>query len=76
MWTKDKKGQRVYVTYIEDCEPNKGGYYCETYTDDFCGHKIDDFCIHVGDCELTEKGIKEYIKNYYKNEVLDLNYEF
>lgn len=76
MWVKDKAGHRVYVTYIEDCEPNKGGYYCETYTDDFCGRKIDDFCIHEGDCELTEKGIREYIKNYYKDEVLDLNYTF
>ena len=76
MWVTDKQGQRVYVTFIPDVEPNKGGFYCETYTDDRCDRKIDDFCIHEGDCELTDKGIREYITNYYKDEVLNLEWDF
>ena len=76
MWVKDKKGQRVYVTYIDDCGDNVGGQYCETYTDDYCGKKIDDFCIHIGDCEMTEEGIKAYIRDYYKDMELDLGFSF
>lgn len=76
MWVKDKKGQEVYVTFVPDVEPNEGGLYCETYTDDRCDNKIDDFCIHKGDCEMTQAGIENYIRNYYKDEVLDLDYTF
>ena len=76
MVATDKLGQKVYVTYIPDCGDNEGGFYCETYSDRNFDHKIDDFCIHEGDCELTEEGIKEYIKNYYKEEELDLDYDF
>lgn len=76
MWVKDKEGKMVYVTFVPDVEPNEGGLYCETYTDEYCGHKIDDFCIHKGDCEMTKDGIESYIKNYYKDEVLDLDFIF
>lgn len=85
MWVRDKKGQRVYVTYISDVEPNKGGYYCETYTNDDFGQKIDDFCIHLDDLPSgfeqmhyneQEKAIKNYIKDYYKDTELNLNYRF
>lgn len=76
MWVTDKKGQKVYVTSTPDCGENEGGLYCETYTDDRCDRKIDDFCIHKGDCELTQEGIKEYIKDHYKDEVLDLSFNF
>ena len=76
MWVTDKKGQKVYVTYIPDCDENEGGFYCETYTDDNCDNKIDDFCIHKGDCDFTEKGIETYIKNYYLDEILDMDFVF
>lgn len=76
MWVTDKKGQKVYVTFIPDCGENEGGLYCETYTDDRCDKKIDDFCIHKGDCDFTKEGIEGYIGNYYKEEVLDLDYDF
>lgn len=76
MWVKDKIGQRVYVTFTPDVEPNKGGLYCETFTDDRMEEKIDDFCIHSGDCEMTREGIEGYIADYYKDTELDLNYNF
>ena len=76
MWVTDKGGQKVYVTFVPDYEPNEGGLYCETYTDDRCDKKIDDFCIHKGDCDFTQAGIESFIKDHYKDEVLDLNYDF
>jgi hypothetical protein len=76
MWIKDKAGQMAYVTYVPDCGPNEGGLYCETYTDDRCEKKIDDFCIHKGDCHFSQAEIEEYIKNYYKDIILDLSYNF
>lgn len=79
MWITDKKGQKAYVTYIPDCGENEGGLYCETWTDDRCDRKIDDFCIHKEECDLfflTKDGIEDYIKNYYKDEVLDLSFNF
>lgn len=76
MWVKDKANQSVYVTCVPDCGENEGGLYCEVYTDDRCEKKIDDFCIHIGDCEMTQEGIEEYIKNYYNDEILDLSFNF
>lgn len=76
MWVTDKNGQMVYISYIPDCGENEGGLYCETWTDEYYNHKIDDFCIHKGDCDFTQEGIEEYIKNYYKDEVLDLSFNF
>lgn len=74
---KDKAGQIVYVSYIPDCEPNDGGLYCETYSDQWCDNKIDDFCIHPEDCNCgSTLEVKKYIQDYYRDEVLDLNYDF
>ena len=74
--TTDKAGQTVYVTYIPDCEDNAGGFYCETYADENFDRKIDDFCFHPEDANMTEEGIKDFIRDYYKEITLDLNYEF
>lgn len=82
--TKDKSGQTVYITYINDCGDNAGGFYCETYSDEDCGHKIDDFCIHPEDIpglenmgwREQEAAIEGYIRNFYRDEVLDLDYNF
>ena len=38
--TKDKAGQTVYITYIEDCGENEGGYYCEVYADEDLMYRI------------------------------------
>lgn len=82
--TKDKAGQTVYITYINDCGENGFGFYCETYSDEDCEHKIDDFCIHpedIGDNEdmsyRDRMAAVEYLCcHYYDNEVLDLDWEF
>ena len=51
MWCKTAKGTKVEVTFVEDVEPNKGGYYCEVEI----GHKpyYDNFCIHPEDCDCS-----------------------
>ena len=83
--TTDKAGQKVYVTYVNDCEDNAGGFYCETYSDENCDHKIDDFCVHLESLwnysePYSERAIldrlKEYIRDYYKDEVLNLEFNF
>lgn len=74
---KDKAGQIVYVSYIPDCEPNDGGLYCETYSDQWCDNKIDDFCIHPEDCNCESvEEVEKYIQDYYRNETLDFGTRF
>ena len=74
---KDKAGQTIYINHTPDCEYNEGGYYCETYSDEDCDHKIDDFCIHTDDCDCEDEGaVLEYMSHYYDDEVLDLNFDF
>lgn len=79
--TKDKAGQTVYITYINDCGENGFGFYCETYSDEDCEHKIDDFCVHPGDfqpyfgSDFYDR-LEDYIAHYYDNEVLDLTWDF
>lgn len=78
---KDKAGQTVYITYVNDCGDNAGGFYCETYSDENRDHKIDDFCVHPGDfqpyfgSDFYDR-LEEYIRDHYKDTVLDLNYNF
>ena len=73
----DKAGQKVYITYVSDCEYNAGGFYCETYSDPDYDHKIDDFCVHADDCDCNNlSAVEEYIRHYYDNEELDLNFNF
>jgi hypothetical protein len=82
--TKDKAGQTVYITYTNDCGENEGGFYCETYSDENCDHKIDDFCIYPEDIPGVDQmsydercnAIDDYCRHYYDDEVLDLNWEF
>lgn len=60
-----KNGVKVYVTRTYDVEPNIGGFYCEVYLDESCGHKVDDFCISadVVDLDLDELYIEKYIRD-------------
>ena len=75
--TKDMAGQTIYITYIDDCEPNEGGYYCETYADEDLDQKIDDFCIHPEDCDCDDdEAVEYYVRHYYDNDVLNLEYNF
>lgn len=64
---KTKKGTPVWVSTIEDVEPNKGGLYCEIYLN-FFGDRYDDFCIHAEDCDCTnDKAVIAYVRNYVSN---------
>ena len=82
--TKDKAGQTVYITYIEDCGENEGGFYCETYSDEDCDCKIDDFCIYPEDIDDNEdmsyrdriNAVEYLCRHYYDDEVLDLTWDF
>ena len=62
---KTKKGTRVWMSYIPDCEDNTGGFYVEIYLNQY-GDRYDYFCVHPEDCdcnntEAVEKFIKEYV---------------
>lgn len=52
----DRKGNKVFVTICDDCGENKGGYYCQVYTDEDFQNEIDNFCLHHEDC----KNITDY----------------
>ena len=43
---KDKGGNTVYVTFCDDTEPNKGGYYCQIYSDYNLDDEVDNLVIH------------------------------
>lgn len=60
-----KNGVKVYVTRTYDVEPNIGGFYCEVYLDENCGHKVDDFCISadVVNLDLDELYIEKHIRD-------------
>lgn len=47
----DKKYNKVFVTLTDDYGENKGGYFCQVYTDENFQNEIDNFCLHHEDCE-------------------------
>lgn len=55
-----------YITCIEDCDENIGGYFCQVYKDKELDFEIDYFCIHKEDLinKSIEDNIKEYINTY------------
>ena len=60
---------KVWVSCTEDCDENKGGYFCEVYDDENMDNRIDYFCVHPEDCdcsnyESVEKFIREYAEMY------------
>ena len=81
---KDKAGQTVYVSYVQDCEDNQDGFYCETYSDPNGDNKIDDFVVRSTDIydyagmeypKIIEE-LEKVIKQKYQDVVLDLDYKF
>lgn len=59
----DRKGNKVFVTICDDCGENKGGYYCQVYTDDNCENEIDYFTLHHEDCKnITDYELDEMIE--------------
>ena len=60
------KGTKVDVSFVEDVEPNEGGYYCEIARHDTL-EPFDYFCIHPEDCDCTKyDAIEKYAKEYVK----------
>lgn len=62
-----KKGTKVDVSFVEDVEPNEGGWYCEIAHHDTL-QPFDNFCIHKEDCNCDDydefsKFAKEYVAN-------------
>ena len=71
----DKKGQKVHLSFVNDVEPNKGGYYVEVYNN--LESKIDDFCIHPTDCNCSSLyEVDKYAREYVAQQEYDLNYKF
>lgn len=65
---KTALGTDVEVTFCDDVDENKGGYYCQIhllYEDD----PIDDFVIHTDD--LEGGGTKENFAKYYVRTITD-----
>ena len=40
------KRTTLYVSFCEDTQPNKGGYYCQVYADPELECQVDDFVVH------------------------------
>lgn len=62
---KTKQGTTVYVSLCDDVDPNKGGYFCQVYSDEDMQEELDYFCIHPEDleCASVEELVREYVKN-------------
>ena len=58
---------KVWISCIEDCAENKGGYFCQVYADEDMEYEIDYFCIHTDDCNCADKNeVENFIKEYSK----------
>lgn len=53
----------IYVSITDDCGPNKGGYYCQVYSDINQECQVDDFCIHTE--QLAENpDVNHWVRKY------------
>lgn len=59
-----KDGKKVYITFCDDIGENKGGYYCQVYTDADFENEIDNFVI---DAEEVATGLTDEIVASYLN---------
>lgn len=59
-----KKGTKVWLSFVPDCEYNTGGWYVEIYRNQY-GDRYDDFCIHTDDCDCQdEEAVERYAKDF------------
>lgn len=60
-----------YIAVTEDCDENKGGYYCEIYHKSDTNHDnlIDYFCIHKKELEQNNN-IEFWIKKYINENLI------
>ena len=62
-----KNGVELFITLCDDCDENKGGYYCEVYLDEDMEEDFDNFVIHKEDLDCFENeddGIKVLCEEY------------
>ena len=61
-----------YITYIDDCNENVGGYFCQVYTNNNLDYELDNFCIHKEDLinSSVEENITKYIDNFEKELII------
>ena len=57
------KGTKVWVDYVPDSAPNRGGYYCQVHLDGVFDDEVDNFVIHA-DCIKMGSTIKGCIEEY------------
>lgn len=67
-----RNGVKLYVSFVEDVFPNKGGYYCEIYLDDGGCNEVDNFVIHSFEL-VNGKTPEEIAKTYIENEFDDMS---
>lgn len=53
-----KKGSTVYVSYMEDCDENEGGYYCEVELD--VGEEDDALLVYMDNFVIHKEEIEGY----------------
>lgn len=60
-----KDGKKVYISFCDDCDINKGGYYCQVYDNEDMDNEIDNFVIQAEDVAagLTDKMVKDYLNS-------------
>lgn len=60
-----KDGKKVYISFCEDCDINKGGYYCQVYDNEDMDNEIDNFVIQAEDVAvgLTDKMVEDYLNS-------------
>ena len=70
MEARTKKGTKVWLSFVPDCEYNKGGWYVEIYLNEY-GDRYDDFCIHPEDCDCRNCSAVERFATEYVSSIED-----
>lgn len=52
---RTKNGVKLYITFTDDCDENKGGYYCQVYLDENDAFEYDNFVINKFDNRTIEE---------------------
>ena len=66
---KTAKGTKVEVTFCDDINENKGGYYCEIYLNGIDDDPFDNFVIHKED--LTNGVSKKELAKKYVSSITE-----
>jgi hypothetical protein len=66
-----RNGVELFITLCDDCDENKGGYFCQVYLDEDCSEDYDYFVIHKEDLDCFENkdeciqiSCEEYAKGF------------